>query len=157
MQWNGYQQWQHPWFWTLTTSRSSPWCPCQRTPSLPSSFGSCPQFCCEALLWPVTQRRPSQNSPKGWSQVSWEAWPSSQTPPGGSSWASPASSSLPVSVWNQWISLHFIRFVSQILRHPFLKVVLKMFSFCPRVLLTMLFLTSSRLIISFMLHPARSP
>ncbi len=57
MQWNGYQQWQHPWFWTLTSSRSSPWCPCEGTPSPPSSFGSGPQFCCEALHWPVTQRR----------------------------------------------------------------------------------------------------
>jgi hypothetical protein len=70
---------------------------CQGTPSPPSSFGSGPQFCCEAFQWPVTQRRPTQNSPKGCRQVSWEARPSSQTLPGGSSWASPASSSLPVS------------------------------------------------------------
>jgi len=44
--------------------------------------GSGPQFCCEALPWPITQRRPTQNSPNVCSQVSWEERPPCHTPPG---------------------------------------------------------------------------
>ncbi len=43
-----------------------------------------PRFCCETLHWPITQRRPTQGSPKGCNQASWEAWPPYPTPPGGS-------------------------------------------------------------------------
>ncbi len=52
--------------------------------SPPSSSGSDPWFCCEALHGPITLRRPTQNRPKGCSQVSWEAIPPCPTPPGGS-------------------------------------------------------------------------
>ncbi len=43
-----------------------------------------PRFCCEALHWHITQKRPTQNCSKGCSQASWEAKPPSPTPPGGS-------------------------------------------------------------------------
>jgi hypothetical protein len=39
---------------------------------------------CEALSRPVTQRRPTQNCPNGYSQVRWEARPHCSTPMGGS-------------------------------------------------------------------------
>ncbi len=65
IQWNGCQWRGQPQFWTLTSSRPSPCCPCLRTPSPPSSFGWGLRFCCQALHWPITQRRPTQISPKG--------------------------------------------------------------------------------------------
>ncbi len=65
IQWNSCQRRGQPQSWTLTSSRPSPRCPCIWTPSPPSSFGCGPRFCGEALHWPITQRRPTQNSPKG--------------------------------------------------------------------------------------------
>jgi hypothetical protein len=61
--------------WIWTSSRPSPRCPCPGTPPAPSSSGSGPRFCCETLHWPIIQGRPTQNSPKGWSQASWKARP----------------------------------------------------------------------------------
>ncbi len=157
MQWKGNQQWQHPWFWTLTSSRSSPWCPCQGTPSPPSSFGSGPQFCCEALHWPVTERRQTQNSPKGCSQVSWEAWPSSPTPPRGFFLSQSCVLFLACECSDiSSTSLHNIRFVSQVLRHLFPHSCPENGQLLPQGPLV-LFLMSSWLIISFMLYPTRSP
>ncbi len=46
----------------------------------------------EAFLWPLIQRRPTQNCPKGYNQGSWEARSPSPTPPWGSSGANPLSS-----------------------------------------------------------------
>ncbi len=64
-----------------TSCRSSPRCPCRRTPSPPSSSCSCPRYCCKLLRWPLIQVRQTQKSPKDCSQVSWEARLSSPTPP----------------------------------------------------------------------------
>jgi hypothetical protein len=47
------------------------------------------------LHWPITEKRHTQNSPKGCSQVSWEARPPYPTPSGSSPRSSPASSCLP--------------------------------------------------------------
>ncbi len=47
--------------------------------SSPSCSGSGPRFYCEALHWPITKKRPAQNSPTGCSQVSWEAKPPCST------------------------------------------------------------------------------
>ncbi len=90
----------------------------QGTPSPPSSFGSGPQFCCEALHWPVTERRQTQNSPKGCSQVSWEARPSSPTTPRGFFLSQSCVLFLACECSDiSSTSLHNIRFVSQVLRH----------------------------------------
>jgi len=47
--------------------------PGEGTPSPPWSSGSGSWFCCQALLWPLIQRRHKLNSPKGCNQGSWEA------------------------------------------------------------------------------------
>jgi hypothetical protein len=57
IQWNGRQRRRQPRSWTWTFSRPSPRCPFLGSPSMPSCSGSGPRFCCEALHWPITQRR----------------------------------------------------------------------------------------------------
>jgi hypothetical protein len=49
--------------------RPLPRCPSQGSPSAPTSFGSGPGFCCETLHCPITEKRHTQNSPKGCSPV----------------------------------------------------------------------------------------
>ncbi len=89
---NCHQQRRQPWSGTWTSCRSSPRCSWQGTPSPPWSSGSGHRFCCEALLWPLIQRRPTKNCPKGFNQGSWDARSPSPTPPWGSSGANPVSS-----------------------------------------------------------------
>ncbi len=43
---------------------------------------------CEAYHWPITQKRPTRNSPKGCNWAGWEGRPSSLTPPASSPSAS---------------------------------------------------------------------
>ncbi len=106
IQWNGCHRWWQPRSRTWTSSRPSPRCPSQGSPSTPSSSGSGFGFCCETLHWPITEKRHTQNSPKVCRQVSWDARPPCPTPPGSSRRFSPASSCLPLT----WVtSPHTIR------------------------------------------------
>ncbi len=109
IQWNCCHRRRQPRSWTWTSSMPLPRCPSQGSPSTPSSSGSGPGFFCETLHWPITEKRHTQNSPKGCSQVSWEARPPCPTPPEGSPWSSTASSCLPPT----WVtSPHNIRLYS---------------------------------------------
>ncbi len=130
-----YRRWQ-PWSWTWTSSRPSPRCPSQGSPSTPSSSGSGSGFCCGTLHWPITEKRHTQNSPKGCRQVSWEAGPPCPTPPGSSHRFSPASSCLPPT----WVtSPHTIRlYLKSSDTIIFTVFVTEMFISCTRVLMGLL-------------------